>query len=465
MVGVNQFRILSSQRLQRRSNIRASVFSSFSDKSMVFKYVVPSEKERFQQFHLEINQNLTDIITCLGNNENKLSIVNEENKLYAIRLNKKLLLNPLIKSEYLLIRQEFPQLLEQIRENKKSLLSGRPDVGKSFFQFYYLARILNPKLLDELPPDCFGSTKAPTVIIRQLGKTKLSFLLIQDNLAFDITNFSSMNLVNILDCFDVKNTLFWYEPGEEDSVEFSFEGIKTPTLATITKNENLKKIIKNEGKMTLMPGYSKDELDSIIEFLAGQHYLSKPSEDNIIKKENDNELNKEEKLDYLLNDIHEYIIDDLLEIGVTWHQRPYYFRALNNHELPWFEFPLKLKKSGKPAPLFKNMLKYTSYLYNLKIPTNLLKVSKTREYKCILFRVPFEPEDMLVCLILLRVDGNNEKIVDIDPIIEELEVPRTSVSFFVVPRPGKEDDIKVIQVSKYDMYDFCGILKIPPFYK
>ena len=69
----------------------------------------------------------------------------------------------------LFTREFYEDLLEDIRLNLRCLLIGNPWVGKSLFQFYYLARIMNPKLFGDLPPDLNGCTAAPKVVIRQVG--------------------------------------------------------------------------------------------------------------------------------------------------------------------------------------------------------------------------------------------------------------------------------------------------------
>ena len=76
----------------------------------------------------------------------------------VIRLNKLGVPWECLGPQKLFVRQFYPDLLSEIRENKRSVLIGNPGIGKSFFQYYYLARILNPSLFGPLPPDCYGST-------------------------------------------------------------------------------------------------------------------------------------------------------------------------------------------------------------------------------------------------------------------------------------------------------------------
>ena len=74
----------------------------------------------------------------------------------------------------LFVRDFYDDLLAAIRNNKRSILVGNPGIGKSTFQFYYLARLLNPsKFKETLPPDWNKSTAAPKVVIRQIGDDKM----------------------------------------------------------------------------------------------------------------------------------------------------------------------------------------------------------------------------------------------------------------------------------------------------
>ena len=85
---------------------------------------------------------------------------------------------------------------------------GNPGIGKSFFQYYYLARILNPSLFGPLPPDCYGSTTPPKIVIRQVGTAAMTI--------FDIANRKAERVDGcpgtLLDCFDPETSLYLMEP-------------------------------------------------------------------------------------------------------------------------------------------------------------------------------------------------------------------------------------------------------------
>ena len=68
------------------------------------------------------------------------------------------------------IRSYYPKLLEKIRKHTHSVLIGNPGIGKSTFQYYYLARLFSPEIFsDAIPKDCYGNSEAPKHLIIQGG--------------------------------------------------------------------------------------------------------------------------------------------------------------------------------------------------------------------------------------------------------------------------------------------------------
>ena len=129
----------------------------------------------------------------------------------------------------LFVRDFYPDLLKAVRKNERSVLIGNPGIGKSFFQYYYLARIMNPSLFGPLPPDCYGSTAPPKIVIRQEGTVRMTI--------YDIANRQAEKVmgcpIDVLDCFDPETSLYLMEPGES-VVEPHFMGVRIPTLTTVS---------------------------------------------------------------------------------------------------------------------------------------------------------------------------------------------------------------------------------------
>lgn len=164
----------------------------------------------------------------------------------------------------LFVRKFYPDLLEAIRKNKRSVLTGNPGIGKSFFQFYYFARIMNPSLFGPLPPDCYGSTAPPKIVIRQEGTSGMTI--------YDIANCKadrvSGNHADVLRCFDPETSLYLMEPGI--SVIEPYLGIKIPTLTTVSPQlARYKEFCKNGGVKLYMPAFKLPELLAI-----GAHLLA-----------------------------------------------------------------------------------------------------------------------------------------------------------------------------------------------
>jgi hypothetical protein len=109
----------------------------------------------------------------------------------------------------LFIRGFYPKLLAVLRADKWKVLLSNPGVGKSVFQFYYLACLLNPAVLppDQLPPNHLNSREAPSVIVRQIGADTMQVIFIKEQTVFIVDSKRS-----IIKSFRPDMTEYWYEP-------------------------------------------------------------------------------------------------------------------------------------------------------------------------------------------------------------------------------------------------------------
>jgi hypothetical protein len=163
----------------------------------------------------------------------------------------------------LYVRKFYPDLLADIRKRERSALIGNPGVGKSFFQFYYLARIMNPDLYGPLPPDCFGSTEPPKVVIRQEGTASMTVFDIANRTADVVPGIPKLLFM----CFDPKTTLYLMEP-EISITEPHIESMSVPTLITASPLlARYKEFCKNGGDKLFMPVFTLPELLAIGQFL------------------------------------------------------------------------------------------------------------------------------------------------------------------------------------------------------
>ena len=169
----------------------------------------------------------------------------------------------IIGSDIIFTRDFYANLLVDIRLLRKCILIGNPGIGKSYFQLYYLARIMNPSVFGPLPSDSNGCTDAPRVVIRQEG-SEMTIYDIENRVAYEC----DANKL-LLKCFDPKVTLYLYEPGNLKTEPY-FDGLRLPILATVSPDSSrYKEFSKNKATKLYMPTYTCDEL------LAAGDYLLK----------------------------------------------------------------------------------------------------------------------------------------------------------------------------------------------
>ena len=163
----------------------------------------------------------------------------------------------------LFVRSFYPDLLKVIREKKRSVLLGSPGTGKSFFQFYYLARIMNPEKFGPLPPDHLGSTKPPRIVIRQVGDSSFIVYDIEEKVAEKI----GLKHGGVLDSFDQDTSLYLMEPGSSKREPF-FEMLNIPTLlTTYPRIDRYNEFSKSGGVANYLPVYQLKELQAIGKYL------------------------------------------------------------------------------------------------------------------------------------------------------------------------------------------------------
>ena len=222
-------------------------------------------KGNLGQFSPEVRDDQSDFLDSLANC--RVEAIGDD--IDVIRLNKLGVPWECLGPQKLFVRQFYPDLLREIRENKRSVLIGNPGIGKSFFQYYYLARILNPSLFGPLPPDCYGSTTPPKIVIRQEGTDAMTI--------FDIANRQAESVIGcpkrLLGCFDPETSLYLMEPGISVAEPF-IEGLLIPTLATVSPNPaRYKEFCKNGGIAMYMPVFTLAELLAIGKYLLENEHV------------------------------------------------------------------------------------------------------------------------------------------------------------------------------------------------
>jgi len=234
------------------------------------KYV--TDKELYLSYKPRYNNVHTNRLKALSNcTKEKLS-----NTLDVIKVDKSIgsigTAGTDILTNVIFVRDFQQRLLAKIRSRVKSVLIGNPGIGKSWFQFYYLARIVNPELYGPLPPDHLGCTNSPKVVIRQVQDAfYVHFIETRQ-----VQTFSPGN-INIFSCFDPDSSLYLYEP-QALLKEPYYHELDLPILATVSPDDRrYKEFCKNSATKFYLPTWNLDDLLSIGKFMREN---KKPSQDD-----------------------------------------------------------------------------------------------------------------------------------------------------------------------------------------
>ena len=149
-----------------------------------------------------LNADLTSLMVGLsGCTVHKL-----ESDIQLITMSESALDKACVKSsrQFIYARKFYPELLKSIREKDWVVLLSNPGTGKSMFQFYYLARLLNPSVFEEsLPCDSLGSSEVPEVVIRQVGTNKMQVYFVKAKEVHEVSLIQS----RLFRCFDPKHQI------------------------------------------------------------------------------------------------------------------------------------------------------------------------------------------------------------------------------------------------------------------
>ena len=216
---------------------------------------------------LEYETNLIKNMKNLTNN----SITKLNDEISVVDLGMKLNTNR-VSSDLLFVRDFYPSLLEDIRKNDRAILLGNPGISKSFFHYYYLARIINTSLFGSLPIDYYGSTNPPEIVVRQICGAEIQ--------VYDISNETVYTLPDTHDIFtslkkDYQKSLYLMEPGTKVKIGPYLEDV--PTLITVSPDTSrYDEFQKNGGVYFYMPCYTEQELLTIGNYLRGNKDVNPP---------------------------------------------------------------------------------------------------------------------------------------------------------------------------------------------
>jgi hypothetical protein len=238
------------------SRITSSIWKS---NSPPFRYAQKFPNAEFLEYE-------TNLLKNMKNLTNK-SITKLHPEISVVDLGMKLNINR-VSSDLLFVRDFYPSLLEDIRKNDRAILLGNPGISKSFFHYYYLARIINPSLFGSLPIDCYGSTNPPEIVVRQICGEEIQ--------VYDTANETVYKLPDANDIFlslkkhDMYHrSLYLIEPGLRIKIGPYLTDI--PTLITVCSSDIscYHQFQKHGGVYFYMPCYTEQELLTLGHYLRG----------------------------------------------------------------------------------------------------------------------------------------------------------------------------------------------------
>jgi len=234
-------------------------------KKVASEYMGPVDLSTYMSLSPKIDVLQTTILA--GMKASTVEVIREKQpRVRAIRLGLGATLSDVsLAADTIYERDLYPQLVRDMRTAKlRVLLLGNSGVGKSTFQFYLLARYMNPEQFQDMgsaPPTRriqFGSAAPPKVVIRHLpGRKQFHVLFLEKCVAHKVHS------DDVLDCFDPATTLYFFEPGSTSTIEPPFEGLKLPTLATLSPSPARYKEFAKDAEIMYCPVYAKEELLAI----------------------------------------------------------------------------------------------------------------------------------------------------------------------------------------------------------
>ena len=233
-------------------------------KNVAAEYVLTAKLSKYLKLSPEILDEESNLLA--GLKASTVEVICEEPRVRAIRLGNGATIGArVLAGDSIYERDFYPQLVRDIRTAYlRVLLLGNSGVGKSTFQYYFLARYLNPAQFQDIgaaPPTRriqFGSASPPKVVIRHFpGTNQFYVLFLEECVAHKVSS------VEVLWCFDPATTLYFFEPGGTATIEPHFENLALPTLATMSPNIAGYKQFRKDAATMYCPVYTKEELLAI----------------------------------------------------------------------------------------------------------------------------------------------------------------------------------------------------------
>jgi hypothetical protein len=230
----------------------------------------PDKLESYKACNPVHNEPMTRVLQGLVNSTAE-ALRNTWSKVRAIRLGGSgaTALATVLGSDTIYERKVFPRLVNRIcYMSRRVFLKGNPGTGASAFQFYMLARFLNPALFygddNQLQEPVYKSKTVfavpPRVVVRQLLGRPTEVWFMKHQVVHSITD---KPIYEVFRCFDPLTTVYFFEPmGVKDVEPYATDDELGPTtLATVPYvDKGSYKHLLTVASFVDMPVWTEDEL-------------------------------------------------------------------------------------------------------------------------------------------------------------------------------------------------------------
>ena len=239
--------------------------------------VLPDRRDKYMSFSPKVDTEWTTLLKGLACS----TIDDLEGGVRAIRIGNNAKFLRGIAGDTIYERRFYPQLVSAIRCARCFvLLLSNPGTGKSVFQYYLLARYLNPSLFKDAPLSGeikFGSEVAPKVVIRHRPLEGMEVWFLEQQIVHVIDT----PCQSVFDCFDSATTVYFFEPGSSKDIQPFANENRLPsmsTLATVAPDRHRYNEYAKVARKMYMPVFTEDELLAI-----GRDMRSRPDFDSTLE--------------------------------------------------------------------------------------------------------------------------------------------------------------------------------------
>ena len=205
----------------------------------------------------------------------------------AIRLgNNATFLPGVLANDTIYERRFYPRLVNVIcSSSRRVVLLSNPGTGKSVFQFYMLARFLNPALFagdggqgpTPYGARTFGFAVPPKVVVRQVLGDTIQVWFLEQQVVYNI---DEKTIGAVLRCFDPATMVYFFEPMKVKGVEpfANDDEFNLSTLATVSPDISRFHEFLKVAALKYMPLFTENELLAI-----GRDMRARPDFDATLK--------------------------------------------------------------------------------------------------------------------------------------------------------------------------------------